>query len=293
MATQNMGTLFPKKAVEGLFNTVKGKSSLAKLSGSMPISFVGNDMFTFSMDSEVAIVGESGAYSHGGITVAPVTVKPIKVEYGARVSEEFMTASEEERLNLLVAYNEGFAKKLARGLDIIGMHGLNPRTSTLAASSVPNYLDKQTTKKVTQTSTRDPEGEVGAAIELLGDHDVTGLILSKTMAADFGKLRTSDGAKLYPELMWGGQPNAVNGVPADVNSTVSVGTAKDAAFVGDFANYFKWGYAQDVTFEIIEYGDPDNTGVDLKGNGQIYLRSKCYIGMAIMDIDAFARVVTQ
>lgn len=292
MATQTMGTMFPRKAVEGLFNTVKGKSSLAKLSGTMPIAFVGNDMFTFSMDSEVAIVGEGGAYSHGGITVAPVTVKPLKVEYGARITEEFLTASEEEQLHLLEAYNEGFAKKLARGLDIIGLHGLNPRTGT-AASSVTNYIDQQNTKKVAQTSTRDPEGEIGEAIDKLGDHDVTGLILSKGMASDLGKLTNASGGRLYPELMWGGQPNSVNGIPADVNSTVSVGTAKDAAIVGDFANYLKWGYAQDVSFEIIRFGDPDNSGVDLAGNGQIYLRSKCYIGIAIMDIGAFARVVTQ
>ena len=29
------------------------------------------------------------------------------------------------------------------------------------------------------------------------------------------------------------------------------------AYVGDF-DAFRWGYARDVEFEVIEYGDPDN-----------------------------------
>ncbi|WP_254280840.1 hypothetical protein [Finegoldia magna] len=39
-----------------------------------------------------------------------------------------MYASEEERINILKAFNDGFAKKLAKGLDLMAMHGINPRT---------------------------------------------------------------------------------------------------------------------------------------------------------------------
>ena len=40
----------------------------------------------------------------------------------------------------------------------------------------------------------------------------------------------------------------------------------------------------------MEYGDPDNTGKDLKGYNQVYLRLEAYIGWGILDPDAFARI---
>ncbi len=51
------------------------------------------------------------------------------------------------------------------------------------------------------------------------------------------------------------------------------------------------GYAKEVPMEIIKYGDPDNTGRDLKGYNQVYIRCEAYIGWGIMDADSFARIV--
>ena len=117
--------------------------------------------------------------------------------------------------------------------------------------------------------------------------------MSKAMAADLAKLESKTGGKLYPELSWGGQPKTLNGLSASVNSTVSFGeSTKDMAIVGNFTDYFKWGFAKDITMEVIPYGDPDNTKKDLKGYGQVYVRAQAYIGWAIMDGKAFARVVS-
>lgn len=60
MAVLNKGTLFDPVLVSDLITKVRGKSSLAKLSRRIPVSFVGNKEFTFSMDSEIDIVAESG-----------------------------------------------------------------------------------------------------------------------------------------------------------------------------------------------------------------------------------------
>ena len=57
---------------------------------------------------------ESGAKSHGGVSIDPVTIVPIKIEYGARVSDEFMYAAEEERINILKAFNDGLRRRLLR-----------------------------------------------------------------------------------------------------------------------------------------------------------------------------------
>ena len=115
--------------------------------------------------------------------------------------------------------------------------------------------------------------------------------MSRTFTSAMAKLENATGGKKYPDLAWGGQPKQVNGVPASVNSTVSFGSSKDRAIVGDFANYFKWGYAKQIPMEIIKYGDPDNTGKDLRGHHQIYMRAEVYLGWAIMSDDAFARIV--
>ena len=96
------------------------------------------------------------------------------------------------------------------------------------------------------------------------------------------------GAKLYPQLAWGSNPGTINGCQVEVNSTVSFGASKDKAILGDFQRAFKWGYAKQVTLEVIPYGDPDNSGKDLQGYGQVYLRAQTYIGFGILDKTAFS-----
>ena len=122
------GTLLPEVVTGEMINLVRGKSSLARLSAAAPVSFNGNEIFTFNFDHEIDLVAENGAKSNGGATVNPVHVTPYKVEYGVRVSDEFMYAADEIRLQYLRAFAEGFAAKLARGLDIMAFHGVNPRT---------------------------------------------------------------------------------------------------------------------------------------------------------------------
>nr|HES3728766.1 phage major capsid protein [Streptococcus pyogenes] len=121
-------SLFDKHLVSDLINKVKGHSSLAKLSSQKPIPFNGSKEFTFTLDSDIDVVAENGKKTHGGLSLEPVTIVPIKVEYGARLSDEFLYATEEEKIDILKAFNEGFAKKLARGIDLMAMHGINPRT---------------------------------------------------------------------------------------------------------------------------------------------------------------------
>ena len=44
------GSLFPEQLATDMFNLVRGKSSLAKLSGAAPIPFNGERVFTFNFD---------------------------------------------------------------------------------------------------------------------------------------------------------------------------------------------------------------------------------------------------
>lgn len=290
MAVVARGTNFPAVLSTEIFNKVQGHSSIAKLAGTTPVSFAGTDIFTFSLDTEVAIVAESGAKGHGGAAAEPVRVTPIKIEYGARVSDEFMYASEERQLEILQAFADGFAKKVARGLDIMAFHRLNPRNST-ASTVIPvgAAFDTNTDVNTVSYSSGSEEANIESAIAAIGDYDCTGIAMSKTFASALAQTDAST-SRPYQALAWGANPGEINGVPVDVNSTVSVvasGGTADKAILGDFANAFKWGFAKDIAMEVIEYGDPDNTSVDLKGHNQVYLRGEAYIGWAILDGEAF------
>lgn len=282
-------TLYDPRLVNDLVSKVKGKSALAELSQQVPVAFTGNKEFAFSLDSDIDVVAENGAKSHGGITMEPITIIPVKVEYGARVSDEFMYASEEEQIDVLSAFNDGFAKKLAAGFDKMAMHGINPRTGAASAVIGTNNFDS----KVTQTVAKNQaDADIEAAIALVegADADVTGIAISTAVRTDLAALTSTSGDKLYPEFAFGGQPANLGTNQLAINKTVGTG-AVDGAIVGDFANMFKWGYGKEVFLDVIEYGDPDNTGVDLKGHNQVYLRAEAYIGWAIFDANSFARVL--
>ena len=286
------GTLLPPVVTDQLFSKVKGKSSLARLSASEPIPFNGETVFTFSLDKEVDLVAENGAKSNGGATIAPITMQPVKVEYGFRVSDEFKYGTEEVRLQYLTAFADGFAKKVARGLDIMAIHGLNPRSAETASVLSGKNFDDLVTNIVVFDADK-PQDNITAAISMIGDEiDVTGLAMAPAMKAALANLKTAKDSNvpLFPELGWGATLTALNGLAADSNTTVSFASSADRALVGNFADYFKWGFAKQIPIEVIEYGDPDNSGYDLKGHNQVYIRGEAYIGWGILDKDAFSLV---
>lgn len=292
MATElSKGTLFDATLVTDLITKVKGASSLALLSSQTPIPFNGMKEFVFSMDSEIDVVAENGKKTHGGVTLEPVTIVPIKVEYGARISDEFMYASEEAKIDILKSFNDGFARKVAKGLDIMAFHGVNPRTGTASNVIGTNHFDSKVTQKVDFVAAS-ANDNVESAIEMLtaNEDTPTGMIMAPAMRSALAKLKDTDGRALFPELAWGATPSTLNGLTVNTNVTMSANQNKDRAIVGDFQNAFKWGYAKEIPMEIIRYGDPDNSGKDLKGYNQIYLRAEVYLGWGILDPNVFVRI---
>lgn len=291
------GTLFPEVLENEMFNLVRGKSSLARMGQVTPIPFTGARVFTFNFDNEVNLVAENDPKANGGGTVAPVNMVPVKVEYGMRVSDEFRFAADEARIGYLRAFAEGFANKLARGLDIMAMHGVNPRTGTTASSLAGKYFDALVNQTVNFTAAT-ANDNVTAAVNLIrgNEHEVTGMAMSPAMETALAALKKSSTSNepLFPELGWGGSPEVLNGLRVDTNSTVSFGSNTDRAIIGNFRDFFRWGYARGVEIEVIEYGNPDNdaTAGDLKGHNQVYLRGEAYLGWGILVPNAFARVVS-
>lgn len=293
--TLSRGSLFDPELVTDLIDKVKGKSSLAILSQQKAVPFDGTTSFVFTMDSEIDIVAENGKKSHGGVSLAPIKMVPIKVEYGARVSDEFLYSSEEKKIDIIKSFNEGYAKKLARGLDLMAFHGINPRSGAASAVIGTNHFDSKVTQTVNFTQAN-PDANIEAAVALIQGSEgvVSGLAADPQFSAALAAMRTGGDTniRLFPELAWGANPGSINGLKADINNTVS-GGSNDVAIIGDFENYFQWGFAKEIPFEIIKYGDPDGSGNDLKNYNQVYLRSETFLGWGIMDPDSFARIVKE
>ena len=287
---------FPPELVSEMFNAVKGHSALAKLCTAKPMPFSGIKEFVFTMDGEAEIVGEGAQKSPNDAGFTPVTIVPVKFVYQHRVSDEFKYLSDEARLPYLQAFADGFARKIARGLDIAAMHGINPKAGTASTVVGTNHFDSivtQTATYVSGTSVADDVLDTAIQTILGNERSVTGMALSAIYGQYMAGVKVN-GVVQYPEFRFGGTPEAFAGMGVDVNTTVnkkiSTATSRDLAIVGDFANAFRWGYAKQIPLEIIEYGDPDGQG-DLKRQNQIELRSEAYIGWGILDAESFVRIV--
>lgn len=293
MATITAGTSFPATLVAEMFDAVQGRSALAKLSAEKPIPFTGVTEFVFSAAGEAALVGEGDPKPAGDAAVTPKVIKPVKFVYQQRVSDEFVKSGEETKLQYLEAFAEGFAKKIARAFDIAAMHGIDPATGTAASFQSTNSFDGLLTPVPYTDSTVDVDLE--GLIATIGD-GVTGVVFGPKAAADMAAL-TVNGVPQYPDFRFGQNPGAFYGMACDVNNTLEVqGTGVsdiDRVLVGNFENAFRWGYAAEIPLEVIEYGDPDGAGHDLKQYNEVCLRAEAFIGWSILDATAFGMLQDQ
>ena len=288
------GTLFKPELVKELISKVQGRSVLAKLSSQTPIPFNGVEQFIFNLEGNAQIVGEGQQKGAGKAIIEPKVIKPLKFVYQARITDEFKYASEEKQLEYLSQFADGFAKKIADAFDIAAIHGLEPKGLTDATFRDTNSFDGLITGNIVTYAEDKFDDNIDAAVQQIvaKGGEVTGVAISPVGGQSLAKLKVN-GVVQYPEFRFGQNPDSFYGMKSDVNKnlTVTGGTAQtDHAIVGDFENRFKWGYAENIPMEIIEYGDPDGAGRDLKAYNEILLRAEAFIGWGILDADAFARV---
>ena len=288
------GTLFKPELVKEVISKVQGHSVLAKLASQTPIPFNGVEQFIFNLEGNAQIVGEGEQKLGNKAKLTSKVIKPIKFVYQARMTDEFKYASEEKQMNFLLEYIDGFAKKIAEGFDLAALHGLEPKSMTDATFRATNSFDGVIIGNIVTYDEAHIDDNIDAAVQTIvaKGGEVTGLALSPTAGQALAKVKVN-GVVQYPEFRFGQNPDSFYGMKSDIskNLTVTGGTAEtDHAIVGDFQNRFKWGYAENIPMEIIEYGDPDGAGRDLKAYNEICLRAEAFIGWGILDEDAFARV---
>lgn len=281
-------TVFDNALVTELINKTKGRSTLAKLCEQTPQTFGGIEEMMFSLDGEVSIVAEGAPKPAGSAEFKGVIVKPVKMVYQHRVTDEFTKMSEERQANYLAAFTDGFAKKIARGLDIAAFHGIDPASKETVASLNTKNFDMSSVGSVVAVSGKEDEA-IDSAIAAIEEADNYSFAFSKAFATSLSKIKVN-GVVQYPEFRFGRNPGSFAGSVCDINSTVSYNNANTLAYVGDFMNNFRWGMVDNIPLEIIEYGDPDGQG-DLKRNNQICLKSEAYVSWGILDASAFKKIV--
>ena len=285
---------YPEELIPELMSKVVGHSTLAKLSNQIPIPFSGTEQFIFNLEGNAQIVGEGEQKLAGQATTDPKIIKPMKFVYQARFTDEFMYASDEKKVDYYSRFADGFSKIIAKSFDIAAIHGLEPKSMTDASFKATNSFDGTVTENVITFNAATIETGLETAVQtvIANDADVTGIALSPTAGQALAKVEVN-GVKQFPEFRFGQNPDSFFGMSTDINKTLVAkgGTAKvDHAIVGDFQNMFKWGYAQNIPMEVIEYGDPDGTGRDLKAFNEVCLRAEAFIGWGILDTKSFARI---
>lgn len=249
---------------------------------------------TFSGEPRASIVGESEAKpASEGPTITSWRAEPVKAVVQVRASDEFMWADEDYQMGILrdlVA--PSFGRAIGRFADLFTFHGINPATGTVSDKAT-KYLS-QSTQTVAPAGA--PTSELIASIKGLGG-SVNGIAADKAYAFDLASEVYPEGHSLAGQPMYPsagfGDINNWRGLKVATSSTVpGVPEMADSgikAFIGDWSS-IRWGFQRKFPLEVVEYGDPDNTGRDLKGHNEILFRSEAVIYVAIADVEKFAVV---
>ena len=287
MAMDTTKIKLPAEVTQAIINKVGNTSTIAALSPSTPQLFLNEDYMVFNGAAEAEVVAEGQTKSSYEQTASYITGKKFKVQCTTRVTEELKWADEDNRLEIISSIQEDQTKAIARALDYVIYHAINPKSGT----KLDGY-DALTAKAVTVTDSGDDIANVDALADAVNEYEINGVALSRTWASRLRKLRVpATGMRFYPEIPINLAAGTLDGIPAATSTTVDGAKAttptKVLGIMGDYS-LIKWGMIRDIWAEVIQYGDPDQTGVDLKAHNQIAYRTEAMFSYAVLDPKAFA-----
>lgn len=277
----------PVEVTQAIINKVGNTSTIAALSPSTPQLFLNEDYIVFNGAAEAEVVAEGQKKSSYEQTASSITGKKFKVQCTTRVTEELKWADEDNRLEIISSIQEDQTKAIARALDYVIYHAVNPKSG----AKLSGYT-ALTANAVAVTDSGDDIANVDALADAVNEYEINGVALSRTWASRLRKLRVpATGMRFYPEIPINLAAGTLDGIPAATSTTVDGAKAtektKVLGIMGDYS-LIKWGMIRDIWAEVIQYGDPDQTGVDLKANNQIAYRTEAMFSYAVLDPEAFA-----
>lgn len=283
----------PTQKLDAWLGKVGGGSTVAALSGAIPMKFGKGESMVFDI-GEAEYVGEG--QDKGATTVAKnsQSVDPFKFHKTIRFNQEVLWADEDHQMGVVNDILDQIQPALSRALDYGVIHGINPTggavvaamTQKLAAAS--NVVERGAGDK--------PYANLDAAdaLVLANGFVPRDAAIDPAFASAFSTLRgTSSEQKLYPNFRLDVTPSELDGHRASVNRTVGANgvAATDSGIlgiVGDFSAV-QWGIQKQIGLELIQYGDPDGGG-DLKRKNQVAFRAEVVYGWGIADLDAFTLI---
>lgn len=287
MAMDTTKIKLPVEVTQAIINKVGNTSTIAALSPSTPQLFLNEDYIVFNGAAEAEVVAEGQTKSSYEQTASSITGKKFKVQCTTRVTEELKWADEDNRLEIISSIQEDQTKAIARALDYVIYHAINPKSG----ATLVGY-DALTANAVAVTDSGDDIANVDALADAVNEYEINGVALSRTWASRLRKLRVpATGMRFYPEIPINLAAGTLDGIPAATSTTVDGKKAetetKVLGIMGDYS-LIKWGMIRDIWAEVIQYGDPDQTGVDLKAHNQIAYRTEAMFSYAVLDPKAFA-----
>lgn len=287
MAMDTTKIKLPAEVTQAIINKVGNTSTIAALSPSTPQLFLNEDYMVFNGAAEAEVVAEGQKKSSYEQTASYITGKKFKVQCTTRVTEELKWADEDNRLEIINSIQEDQTKAIARALDYVIYHAINPKSG----ETLSGY-DALTANAVTVTDSEDDIANVDALADAVNEYEINGVALSRTWASRLRKLRVpATGMRFYPEIPINLAAGTLDGIPAATSTTVNgAKAAEETKVLGIMGDYslIKWGMIRDIWAEVIQYGDPDQTGVDLKAHNQIAYRTEAMFSYAVLDPKAFA-----
>lgn len=287
MAMDTTKIKLPVEVTQAIINKVGNTSTIAALSPSTPQLFLNEDYIVFNGAAEAEVVAEGQQKSSYAQEASSITGKKFKVQCTTRVTEELKWADEDNRLEIISSIQEDQTKAIARALDYVIYHAINPKSG----ANLSGYT-ALTTTATSVTDSGDDIANVDALADAVNEYEINGVALSRTWASRLRKLRVpATGMRFYPEIPINLAAGTLDGIPAATSTTVDGKKAttptKVLGIMGDYS-LIKWGMIRDIWAEVIQYGDPDQTGVDLKANNQIAYRTEAMFSYAVLDPKAFA-----
>lgn len=277
----------PMSVVTELINKAKDTSTIAALSAAQPVTFADQTHLVFNPTSEAEVVAEGAKKGAYETDLKPVEGKRFKVVTTTRVSDELKWADEDNQLEIIKNIQADQNAALGRALDYVVYHAISPKSGG-ALDGFTSLVSGASSV----TSTGSLIDDIDAMTDAVIDYDINGFAMSRKLASDLRKLRVpSTGMRLFPEVPLSLAVSNFDGIPAAASGTVDGRLAtiktKVRGIVGDFS-LIRWGLVRDIWSEIIEYGDPDNAGADLKGSNQVAYRTEAVYAYAVLDPKGFA-----
>lgn len=289
--------LLPREVTGPIFDKAQERSVVMRLGGTIPVTLGETSIPTTTKRPEVGVIGEGEAKPVSDVGYGVKTFTPVKLATIVVVSEEFARANVGGTYDQI---SDDLAFALARGADLLSLHGRSPLTGALVEGK--EYIN-QTSNRVVLGSTLQEEGGISA--DLVAGYE---LVVNDDTSEEFTGFAAD--SRVRPRLIGAtdknGRPllqaatnladrmDTVLGLPTAYSRAVSgrIGASADTgvrAFGGDWS-LVRWGFAQEMTIKVSTEATVmiDGQLVSLWQHNLVGLLVEATFGWAIGNVDAFA-----